>query len=142
MACLTLLRQAEAAGLLTFLDGDALVIRGPRRSGPVARQLIAAKAEIVAELRLRERRSNHRTFRDWTADESALVGWFAANRDRIPAAPFKLAPGRVVTDRDRFLAALDRDLAAGPCGCRAVGLVADLLALRSTLSINPVSEAA
>ncbi|HEX6986601.1 MAG TPA: hypothetical protein VF170_14565, partial [Planctomycetaceae bacterium] len=57
--------------------------------------------------------------RDWTPQERSAIAWFRKHRDRTPAAPFELSPGVVVTDRDRFLAGLDRDVSAGPNGCRA-----------------------
>jgi len=47
---LTLLRQARQAGLVVALDGERLVIRGPKRAEQMARLLIENKPEIVAAL--------------------------------------------------------------------------------------------
>jgi hypothetical protein len=50
MEGLTLLRQAHEAGLAVAIDGDSLVIRGPKRAGPLARLLIANKPLVLAAL--------------------------------------------------------------------------------------------
>src|SRR5262249_34737413 len=47
---LTLLAQARSAGLTVRVRGDKLVIRGPRRAGPLAEQLLARKAEVIDAL--------------------------------------------------------------------------------------------
>ena len=47
---LALLRAADAAGLTVNVDGDRLVIRGPRSADATARALIANKPEIVTLL--------------------------------------------------------------------------------------------
>jgi len=47
----TLLVEAESAGLTVHLDGDRLVIRGPRSADQTARALLGRKAEVVALLR-------------------------------------------------------------------------------------------
>ena len=48
---LTLLREAEEAGLSVSLHGEQLVVRGPRRAEAVARRLLAHKSEIVYAIR-------------------------------------------------------------------------------------------
>ncbi len=50
MEGMILLRQAREAGLAVALDGDALVIRGPKRAEPIARLLIENKPLVVAVL--------------------------------------------------------------------------------------------
>jgi hypothetical protein len=45
-----LLDRARAAGLSITTDGDRLTIRGPRRADALARELIARKVEVMAEL--------------------------------------------------------------------------------------------
>jgi hypothetical protein len=50
MGSLTLLAQARAAGLSVAADGDRLIIQGPRRAGPIARELMGHKAEVLALL--------------------------------------------------------------------------------------------
>jgi hypothetical protein len=47
---LTLLRQAHEAGLAVALEEDLLIIRGPKRAGPVARLLLQNKSRVVAAL--------------------------------------------------------------------------------------------
>jgi hypothetical protein len=49
---LTLLEKARSAGLTVVVRGDKLVIRGPRRAGPLAEQLLAHKAEVIDALTL------------------------------------------------------------------------------------------
>ncbi len=48
---LALLRTAAAAGLTVHLDGERLVIRGPRSADAIARQLISHKPAVVAAIR-------------------------------------------------------------------------------------------
>ena len=45
-----LLAEAREAGLLVQADGDTLRIRGPRRLGTLARQLLHNKSEVLALL--------------------------------------------------------------------------------------------
>lgn len=45
-----LIREAEAAGLAVHLDGDRLVVRGPRSAEAAAQRLIANKPAVVAAL--------------------------------------------------------------------------------------------
>ena len=47
---LALLRAADAAGLTVNVDGDRLVIRGPRSADATARALLEHKPEIMAAL--------------------------------------------------------------------------------------------
>jgi hypothetical protein len=51
MDSLTLLSDARAAGLEVHRDGDRLVVRGPRSAEPLARQLLAQKAELLDLIR-------------------------------------------------------------------------------------------
>jgi hypothetical protein len=48
---ITLILEAEAAGLSVQVDGDRLVIRGPRSADAIARRLLAEKPAVVAALR-------------------------------------------------------------------------------------------
>jgi len=69
----TLLRRAREAGLAVATEGDKLVIRGPRRAGPVALLLLAHKPAVIAALAA-----------DWRArHREALAYWGAL-----------MAPGR------------------------------------------------
>jgi hypothetical protein len=47
---LTLLQEARVAGLTVTADGGRLHIRDPRRAEPVARGLIACKAQVMRTL--------------------------------------------------------------------------------------------
>jgi hypothetical protein len=47
----SLLAQARAAGLTVGAVGDRLVIRGPRGGAPIAENLLAHKALVLAALR-------------------------------------------------------------------------------------------
>src|SRR5262245_8286942 len=47
---MTLLEQARSAGLTVLVQGDKLVIRGPRRAGPLAERLLAHKGEVIGAL--------------------------------------------------------------------------------------------
>jgi hypothetical protein len=52
---LSLLTRARGVGLEVWADGERLVIRGPKRHGDLARALLEHKAEVMAELRARDR---------------------------------------------------------------------------------------
>lgn len=45
-----MLEAAEGAGLEVRIEGDRLIVRGPRKAEPVARQLLDHKAELVTHL--------------------------------------------------------------------------------------------
>jgi hypothetical protein len=47
---LTLLEEARGAGLRVAAEGNRLVIRGPKTAEPLARRLLAHKAEVLAAL--------------------------------------------------------------------------------------------
>jgi len=47
VAAVSLLYQAREAGLTLRVDDGVLVVRGPKRCEPLARQLLARKPEIV-----------------------------------------------------------------------------------------------
>lgn len=48
---LKLICEAKAAGLRLRVDGDRLVIRGPRSAGPIAERVLANKDEVLAAMR-------------------------------------------------------------------------------------------
>ena len=45
-----MLEAAEVAGLKVRFEGDRLIVRGPRKAGPVAQHLLDHKAELVTHL--------------------------------------------------------------------------------------------
>src|SRR5215472_15333657 len=51
---LRLLKEALACGLQVRVEGDKLIVRGPRRSEPLAKELLEHKVEIMAALTTRE----------------------------------------------------------------------------------------
>src|SRR5712691_8698193 len=81
MEGMILLRRAREAGLAVTLDGDALVIRGPKRAEPMARLLLENKAEVVAALAgPSDWHARHReALSYWVAlhpaDEAARLAW-------------------------------------------------------------------
>jgi hypothetical protein len=54
MDSLSLLWVARAAGLQVGTDGELLIVEGPRRAEPLARQLLAQKEFILAALAAEE----------------------------------------------------------------------------------------
>jgi hypothetical protein len=52
MVRLTLLQRARHAGLFVVADGERLLVRGPSRLDPLARELLDRKPEVMAELAL------------------------------------------------------------------------------------------
>ena len=71
----------------------------------------------------------------WDASTLELIGWFRANRDRLPVELFCLWPGAWVVDAALFYHSLDGDIASGPEGPRSRygGLPHDLKRLRDVV---------
>ncbi|MDQ6878959.1 MAG: hypothetical protein M3082_14970 [Candidatus Dormibacteraeota bacterium] len=53
MDALTLVKQADAAGLRIRVDGDKLVVNGARRAEALVRQLLDNKPAVIVEIRKR-----------------------------------------------------------------------------------------
>jgi hypothetical protein len=51
MARLAVLEEAQAAGLAVWIEGDDLVIEGPRAAAPLAHALLAVKPAVLDALR-------------------------------------------------------------------------------------------
>lgn len=47
---MTLIAEAQAAGLVVLADGEKLIVRGPESAGAVALRLLARKADVMAAL--------------------------------------------------------------------------------------------
>jgi hypothetical protein len=47
---LSLLVEARKAGLSVHIEGDKLVVRGPKMAAPIAQRLLANKAQVMAAL--------------------------------------------------------------------------------------------
>ncbi len=73
---LALLSEATAAGLTVQIDGDRLVIRGPRSADAIARALLKHKMEVMAILRFGSwvPRPDTRSRLGWQSPD-ALVPW-------------------------------------------------------------------
>lgn len=61
MTAAELLQAARAAGLRVRVDGDRLVVRGPRHEGDLATQLLARKTELKTLLAAPARPPVHRS---------------------------------------------------------------------------------
>lgn len=57
--------------------------------------------------------------REFSPELQEGIVWFRLAWRTLPRQPFTLRPGHRVTDTDRFYAALDQDIRAGPTGVRA-----------------------
>jgi hypothetical protein len=76
---LTLLRRAQDAGLAVDVDGNTLVIRGPRRAEPVARLLLDHKPVVISALMADWRAGHRKALAYWSAfrpsAEAAALAW-------------------------------------------------------------------
>jgi hypothetical protein len=80
-----LLDEARQAGLKVRLDGDRLVIQGPKRAEPIARRLIENKPVVVEMLRTSAPHSAHGDYADLArsplvARVRAAWPWIAEHR--------------------------------------------------------------
>ncbi len=106
MGAVTLLQEAEAAGLTVCVEGDRLVVRGPKSEGAIAERLLDHKAEVIEALGA-----------DWDAEMLTLIRWFLSTRP--PAGPFELSRSVTILRPALWWTATRRDIAAGPGGPRA-----------------------
>ncbi len=106
MGVMSLLQEAEAAGLAVRVEGDRLVVRGPKSAGAIAERLLDHKAEVIEALSA-----------EWDAEMLTLIRWFLSTHP--PTEPFGLSKGVVVAHPARWWEALRCDLTAGPGGPRA-----------------------
>ncbi len=106
MVAVSLLQEAEAAGLTVRVDGDRLVVRGPKSAGAIAERLLDHKAEVLKVLSA-----------EWDAEMLTLIRWFLGTHP--PTEPFELSKGVTVIRPALWWTATRRDIAAGPNGPRA-----------------------
>ncbi len=106
MGAVSLLQEAEAAGLAVRVDGDRLVVRGPKSAGAIAERLLDHKAEVIEALSA-----------EWDAEMLTLIRWFL--RTHPPVEPFELCRGVTILRPALWWTATRRDVAAGPNGPRA-----------------------
>lgn len=86
-----LLREARAAGLTVHADGPRLTVRGPKTQEPLARELLAHKAAVLAALAAHDAAVAWRVaaMRPLVPPWPRPVGYLCARRD-LPAT---VAPG-------------------------------------------------
>ncbi len=122
MVAVSLLQEAEAAGLTVRVDGDRLVVRGPKSAGAIAERLLDHKTEVLKVLSA-----------EWDAEMLTLIRWFLSTHP--PAEPFELSKGVTVIRPALWWTATRRDIAAGPDGPRAChgALQSDLRRLHDRL---------
>ncbi len=106
MVAVTLLQEAEAAGLTVRVEGDRLVVRGPKSAGAIAERLLDHKAEVIKTLSA-----------EWDAEMLTLIRWFLGTHP--PTEPFELSKGITVLKPAVWWTATRRDIVAGPNGPRA-----------------------
>ncbi len=105
MVAVNLLQEAEAAGLSVRVDGDRLVVRGPKSAADIAERLLDRKAEVIEALAA-----------EWDAEMLTLIRWFLGTHP--PTEPFELSRGVTVLKPALWWTATRRDIAAGPNGPR------------------------
>ncbi len=122
MGAVSLLQEAEAAGLSVRVDGDRLVVRGPKSAGAIAERLLDHKTEVLKALSA-----------EWDAEMLTLIRWFLGTHP--PTEPFELSKGVTIIRPALWWTAARRDIAAGPRGARAKygGLQQDLRRLAALM---------
>ena len=103
MVAVSLLQEAEAAGLTVRVDGDRLVVRGPKSAGAIAERLLDHKAEVLKVLSA-----------EWDAEMLTLIRWFLGTHP--PTEPFELCRGIAVIRPTLWWAVMRRELVLGPQG--------------------------
>ncbi len=106
MGAVSLLQEAASAGLTVRVDGDRLVVRGPKSASVIAERLLDRKAEVIEALSA-----------EWGAEMLTLIGWFLGTHP--PVGPFELCRGVTILRPALWWTATRRDIAAGPGGPRA-----------------------
>ncbi len=126
MVAVSLLQEAEAAGLTVRVDGDRLVVRGPKSAGAIAERLLDRKAEVIEALSA-----------EWDDEMLTFIRWFLGTHP--PTEPFELSKGITVIRPALWWTATRRDIAAGPSGPRARtgALREDLLKLAALFKGRP-----
>jgi hypothetical protein len=77
MEGLSLLAEARAAGLTLWVDGDRLIIRGPRSQEALVKRLLSRKAEIIRALEAQRSTSGPAgSLADADADEAEGRYWY------------------------------------------------------------------
>ncbi len=103
MVAVSLLQEADAAGLTVRVDGDRLVVRGPKSAGAIAERLLHHKAEVLKVLSA-----------EWYAEMLTLIRWFLGTHP--PTEPFELCRGIAVIKPALWWAVMRRELVLGPQG--------------------------
>jgi tubulysin polyketide synthase-like protein len=134
MNAVALLKELQVCGIRLAADGERLRYEGPAAAVTleILQKLTAAKPELLAFLVGEQRAGPWQLVFSpagaqpcgaepaaWDAETDRLIAWFVSHQSELPQAPFHLARGIEVTDRERFCAAIRQDIAAGPRGPRA-----------------------
>ncbi len=106
MVAVNLLQEAEAAGLAVRVEGNRLVVRGPKSAADIAERLLDRKAEVIEALSA-----------EWDTETLTLIRWFLGTHPSTE--PFELCRGVTVLKPALWWTATRRDIAAGPRGPRA-----------------------
>ncbi len=123
MVAVTLLQEAEAAGLTAHVEGDRLVVRGPKSAGAIAERLLDHKAEVLKVLSA-----------EWDAEMLTLVRWFLTAHP--PTEPFDLCRGVTVIKPTLWWGVMRCELVLGPQGtprARTGALQSDLKKLAALM---------
>ncbi len=122
MGAVSLLQEAQAAGLTVRVDGERLVVRGPKSAGAIAERLLDHKAEVLKVLSA-----------EWDAEMLTIIRWFLGTHP--PTEPFELSRGVTIIRPALWWTATRRDIGAGPNGPRARtgGLQQDLRRLAALM---------
>ena len=157
MESIRLMDEATAAGMTIHLDGESLVVRGPRSAERLAKEQLSRKSEIIRLLHSGDGNTNRSNpaktrivsppqLEQATKVGGASIHWPAALADFVlllvpgdlPAPPFLITPAVQIVSRERFLNWLKADIYRGPTGPRARwgALQSDLQRLRDLL-LNP-----
>ncbi len=130
MVVVSLLQEAEAAGLSVRVEGDRLVVRGPKSAGAIAERLLDHKAEIIEALAA-----------EWDAEMLTLIRWFLGTHP--PTEPFELSKGVTIIRPALWWTATRRELVLGPQGtprARTGALQEDLRRLAALMNRQPTTS--
>ncbi len=127
MGAVNLLQEATAAGLVVRVDGERLVVRGPKSASAIAERLLDYKAEVIEALTA-----------EWDDEMLALIKWFLGTHP--PTGPFEICRGVTVIKPALWWTVMRGELVLGPHGTprgRTGALREDLLKLAALFKGRP-----
>ncbi len=80
MGAVSLLQEAAAAGLSVHVEGDRLVVRGPKSASAIAECLLDHKAEVIEALSA-----------EWDGEMLKLIRWFLGTRPAAGSFGFSMS---------------------------------------------------